>query len=123
SALDAGGSVLAASQAVRVTLPAAAAPAAATAVTLSPSTTSGAAPLALDLLATLSPARAGRKLVLEAISGSTWQTVDEARTDASGRVSWTFTLDAGLYRVRVRYAGSTDLGAAVSRVVSVRVGA
>src|SRR5262249_20221188 len=107
SALHAGGSVLASSQPLRVALPAPPAAAATGALTLTASTTGGPAPLAVDLQAVLSPAKAGRKIVLEAYSGSAWQTADESVTDASGRAAWTFTLDAGLYRVRARYAGST----------------
>lgn len=50
-----------------------------------------------------------------------WRMVGSGRTDAAGRAAWYGTLPAGQYRLRVRFSGSSDLGATTSRPVQFSV--
>ena len=120
-ALDGGGATTAASNALMVSVPAAQAD-----LTLTASAAAGRAPLGVVLRASLAPVGAsapmgGRRIVIEAFDGGGWQAEDDAITSGTGRAAWRFTLDPGVYRVRARFTGARDLGAAVSRTVSVRV--
>jgi subtilisin family serine protease len=95
-------------------------------LTLRVSRTQGAGPLLVRLTARLAPtspsiAPAGRLLMLESFGGTTWERVGRARTDARGTTNWTVTLRRGAHRLRVRFAGASDLASATSARVSVRV--
>ena len=74
-------------------------------------------------LASTSPAATavGRTLLLESFDGHGWRLSGQATTDASGAASWRFTLRPGTYRLRVRFAGSTELAPSTSRAVTIRV--
>lgn len=95
-------------------------------VTVGASKPSGRAPATIDVRATLRSADtsvsiAGRSLVLESFDGAAWMRASRARTDPRGAARWRFTLSAGSYRVRVRFAGADDLRATVSRPLAVSV--
>jgi subtilisin family serine protease len=86
----------------------------------------GTAPLNVSVRAALFPeGRAvpagGRRITLQAFSGGRWRAEASGRTKALGQAAWSFVLDAGLYRLRARFAGTADLGPALSRTISVRV--
>ena len=119
-ALDAAGAPAAASNTVTVAVSAAKA-----GLTLTSSPGAGVAPLTVVLTASLTPLggsapAGGRRILIEAFDGGRWQSEDDAITSAAGRATWRFSLDRGIYRVRARFSGARDLGAAVSRTVSVR---
>ena len=63
----------------------------------------------------------GRAIVLQALRGGAWRRVSTATTGAGGRATWPFTLAAGRYRLRAVYGGGSDLAAAASAPVTVRV--
>jgi subtilisin family serine protease len=65
--------------------------------------------------------RRGRKLVLESLGGRSWRRLAIATTSTSGLATWRLRLRRGTYRLRVRYAGGTDLQAATSRVVTILI--
>ncbi len=96
-------------------------------VVVSASKPHGRAPVAIDVRATLrsgdpSVTSGGRSLVLESFDGAGWVSASRAKTDSVGAARWRFTLAAGTYRVRVRFAGADDLKAAVSRPLALAVG-
>ena len=68
-----------------------------------------------------SPARAGRRLVLESFDGHAWHRLAAASTGKTGVATWTLTLKRGSYRIRASYAGADDLAPATSRTVTLRV--
>jgi subtilisin family serine protease len=93
-------------------------------IALKLSTARGRAPLELTVQAALSSAgRAApdRALTLEAFDGGVWRSSGTATTGPAGHASWRFSLAAGLYRIRARFAGDATIRAAVSRTVSVTV--
>lgn len=96
------------------------------AVTVTASRPYGPAPTTIDVRATLrsgdpSVTVAGRSLVLESFDGARWVRASRATTGPRGGARWRFTLDAGSYRVRVRFGGTDDLQAATSRSLSIAV--
>ncbi len=120
TAIDAAGAPAATSEPLTVTLPGVAS------LRLTASRTAGPAPLRVVLRASLAPAAgsaavAGREVALEAVEDGRWQEAAVARTSASGRAAWTYTLDRGTYRLRARFARTDDLRGAVSRPVTIRV--
>jgi subtilisin family serine protease len=92
---------------------------------LSASRTTGPAPLRVRLEATLGSSTAdtslaGRELVLESFRGRGWQRLAAARTAATGRVAWRFSLARGTYRLRARYVGAGDLAETASATITLR---
>ncbi|HVM68864.1 MAG TPA: S8 family serine peptidase, partial [Gaiellaceae bacterium] len=86
----------------------------------------GHAPQRVELAASLrvagsSATLAGRSIVLESHDGERWTHAALGTTDASGRALWRFTLGAGAYEVRARFAGTDELGPATSNVVPIAV--
>ena len=65
--------------------------------------------------------RGGRKLVLESLERRSWRRVATATTSVAGLATWRVTLRRGKYKLRARYAGSTDIAPATSRVLVLRV--
>ncbi len=59
--------------------------------------------------------------MLESFDGAGWMRASRATTGPRGGARWRFTLDAGSYRVRVRFGGTDDLQAATSRPLSLAV--
>ena len=120
--IDAAAAVQAAQRLVAtraVTAPAAAG------LTLTASAVQGTAPLDLGMQASLTSAgrpATGRTIALEAYDGGAWRASGTTgKTNASGKTAWQFTLAAGTYRVRARFAGDKTLRAAVSNTVAVTV--
>lgn len=120
--IDAAAAVQAAHRLVAtraVTAPAAAG------LTLTASAVQGTAPLDLGMQASLTSAgrpATGRTIALEAYDGGAWRASGTTgKTNASGKTAWQFTLAAGTYRVRARFAGDKTFRAAVSNTVAVTV--
>jgi len=119
-ALDTAGAAAATSTPTTVQL----APAAAR-LTLTATRPHGKAPLRIATSARIAAGEgagsAGRVLVLQVLDGAGWRNVTSAPTDPAGGAAWRLTLRAGLYRLRVRFAGAGDLAPATSPVVTLRV--
>ncbi len=102
-----------------------AARASASTLALGVSTRRGRAPLELVVRARLvAPGGgvvSGRRVLVQAFNGSAWRTSTAGTTDDGGKVTWSFTLDPGTYRIRARFAGDRTLRATVSRTVTVDV--
>ena len=68
---------------------------------------------------------AARTVTLEVLAGvsanAQWKARAEAATTADGQVVWKLTLKPGTYRVRARWAGSSDLAGALSQTLVLRV--
>lgn len=75
--------------------------------------------LTARLLSAASPA--GREIVLERYGGAGWRASARGTTTALGTVTWRYRLSPGRYRLRARFAGSSDLGAAASAPVTLSV--
>ncbi len=93
---------------------------------LAASRTKGEHPLRVQFTATLRSDTAevspgARVVVLESFTGGGWRRADSSPTNASGRVSWMFSLGPGSYRVRARFLGTDDLMAATSAPVALAV--
>lgn len=97
-------------------------------LTVAASQARGRLPAQIDVAATLrsgdpSVPVGGRSLVLESYDGARWIRSSHATTGPRGGARWRFTLNAGAYRVRVRFLGGDDLAAAVSRPVALELNA
>ena len=77
------------------------------------------------LTATLRPAAPGipaaRNVTLELFDGGRWRTKAQGATSATGRTAWKLSLKRGTYRLRARWAGSSDLAGALSKPLVLRV--
>lgn len=121
AAIDASGAATVASAPFTVSLVRAPA-----SISLRASRTEGVGPLRVDFTAILRSRLPGvstdsRVVVLESFDGKRWRRAGRATTGASGQASWSFTLSAGAYRVRARFAGAQDLARATSAPVALRV--
>ena len=121
SALDSTGNQVAQSRPFGVQLPRAAA-----ALQLSASRFGGLNPLKVVLSAKLSPggtgvSAAGRDVLLEAFTHGAWHAESDTLTGPAGGAVWHFTLGPGVYRLRARYVGQSDLAAATSAPVALVV--
>jgi subtilisin family serine protease len=78
--------------------------------------------LAARLVVAEQPAAArGRTVVLEGYDGAHWARAARAVTDTTGRAVWRTTFAPGSYRVRVRYPGTAEIGAATSAPLTLRI--
>jgi hypothetical protein len=78
--------------------------------------------LAARLVVAEQPAAArGRTVVLESYDGAYWARAARAVTDSTGRAVWRTTFAPGSYRVRVRYPGTAEIGAATSAPLTLRI--
>lgn len=66
-------------------------------------------------------AEGARTVVLESFDGTRWSRAATAVTDSSGRATWRYSLQAGSYKLRVRYAGNDGVAAVTSAPVSLTV--
>ncbi|HEY7793865.1 MAG TPA: S8 family serine peptidase [Gaiellaceae bacterium] len=119
AALDAAGTVVTRSAPWTVSLE----PAAAT-LALSASLLRPAGRVALDarlIVPELPSGERGRTIVLERLLRGRWLRAATAVTDARGHAAWRVALLPGQHRLRARYPGTTEVAAALSRAVTLRI--
>ncbi|HUQ23475.1 MAG TPA: S8 family serine peptidase [Gaiellaceae bacterium] len=72
-------------------------------------------------VAALPGAEGSRTVLLESFDGTHWTRSGTARTDASGRAAWSYSVKPGSYQLRVRSPGTDEVAAATSAAVKLTV--